>query len=103
MTQHDRKVLRDIVQHNEQGVLGRDVLLGTQDLVLERLLVWVKVEILRITSAKKLDRCFHEFFAGEFRAGQPLENGFAVFGVQSLALGNSGDVGAFELEPPIWF
>ena len=49
--EHDSKVLRDVVKHDEQGVLGGDVLLGAEKLVLERLLVGVKVEILRVSGA----------------------------------------------------
>lgn len=62
VAKHNRKVLGYIVQKNLQGWLGRDVLLGTQDLIFQHALI-DKREVLRVSSADKLQDHLHQLFA----------------------------------------
>ena len=77
-----------------------------QDTVLEDVaprFVLCKGEVLRVSSAEKLQSHFHDFFAGEFAARKIIEDQFAMLGIELFALGNANCIGVLELEPPVTF
>lgn len=57
----------------------------------------------RIPRAEELQRHFHQLFAGQFAAGEVVEDFLAVFRVQGLAFGDSCSVIALNFEPPVRF
>ncbi len=84
-------------------MLGLDVLSRAEDFVLECAFIRMQREILRIPCADKLEYHLHELFTCEFRAREPLQDGFAVLSVEFFALGDSLFVSLFELNPPVGF
>lgn len=84
-------------------MLGLDVLSRAEDFVLECTFVRMQREILRIPRADELEYHLHELFTCEFGAREPLQDSFAVLGVELFALGDSLFVSLFELNPPVGF
>lgn len=60
-------------------------------------------EILRVAGDDELKSHFHDFFAGEFTAGEVIEDELPVLGEEAFALSDAVDVALVELEPPIRF
>lgn len=60
-------------------------------------------KVSRIPRAEELQRHLHQLFAGQFAAGEVVEDFLAVFRVQGLAFGDSDSVVAFDFEPPVRF
>lgn len=103
IAEHDGEVLGDVVEHDEQGVFFADIGLQTEEGVVEEFLVLRQREVLWVARAEELQRHLHEFLTSELGTREPLQNGWAVFGVKGLALRDACDVVGFEFEPPVRF
>ena len=84
-------------------MLGLDILSRADDFVLECAFIRMQREILRIPRADELEDHLHELFTCELGAWEPLQDSFAVLGVEFLALGDPLFVSLFELDPPVGF
>lgn len=58
---------------------------------------------MRIAGTEKLQNHFHDFFAGELRAGQVVQHERSVFLIQFFPLADPCGVVQGEFEPPIGF
>lgn len=81
-------------------MLGPEILFRTKDVILQHALI-LQREMLRVSRTDELQDHLHELLAGQFRAGERVEDSFAVLGVEFFALGNTASVSAFEFDPPV--
>ena len=106
VAQHDGEIFRDVVKQDVQWMHRADDGFRIEDAVVEYVPLGLGVcegEVAGVPRAEELERHFHQLFAGEFAAGEVVEDLFAVLGEEVLALGDSGFVVALELEPPVRF
>ena len=59
--------------------------------------------MLRISSAEELEGMFHDLFACQLAAWEVVEYQLAILLEKGFPLRDTGNVSAFELEPPILF
>lgn len=62
---HERKVFWYVLKQNFQGVLCSDILLRTENVVLQDVFIHQR-EVLRISGTDESQNRLHEFFAGQF-------------------------------------
>lgn len=100
ITHHERKILRHVLKQNLQRVLGAEILLRSQNVILQNALIHQR-EVLWVSGTNELQNHLHEFLARQLRAGKGVEDCFAILSVEFFALGNPASVSALEFDPPI--
>lgn len=63
VSQHDCEVLRDVVQNHVERMSTLQVGRSSEDAIMEKHVLFVKVEVLRVTSTEELEAHFHQLFA----------------------------------------
>lgn len=70
---HDPEILWDVIQKDFKGVFRSDVLFRIEDSVVKRSSVY-QGEVVGVSCAGELEDHFHQFFAGELRSREVVED-----------------------------